>query len=65
MSSSMDHGMHMTGMSETATATMNHATMSMEMPASTSAAMAMDHGMGNGCKISVRRLLTPSNKATC
>ncbi|KAI8691695.1 Copper Transporter integral membrane protein that functions in high affinity copper transport [Fusarium falciforme] len=55
MSSSMDHNMHMTGMSATATATMSmdHATMSMEMPASTSAAMDMDHGMGNGCKISM------------
>ncbi|KAL2675372.1 hypothetical protein Neosp_011556 [[Neocosmospora] mangrovei] len=55
MTSSMDHHMHMTGMSETATATMsmNHATMSMDMPASTSAAMDMDHGMGNGCKISM------------
>ncbi|KAI6769553.1 hypothetical protein HG530_004182 [Fusarium avenaceum] len=48
MTSAMNHDMHMTGMTETGT-------MTMDMPASTaSAAMDMDHGgMGGGCKISM------------
>lgn len=45
----------MSGMAATATATsgMDHASMTMSMAGATSAA-AMDHGMGGGCKISVR-----------
>ncbi|KAM0253480.1 hypothetical protein ACHAP5_000509 [Fusarium lateritium] len=47
MTSAMNHDMHMTGMMETGT-------MTMDMPASTaSAAMDMDHGGMGGCKISM------------
>ncbi|SPJ72349.1 related to copper transport protein [Fusarium torulosum] len=47
MTSAMNHDMHMTGIMETGT-------MTMDMPASTaSAAMDMDHGGMGGCKISM------------
>ncbi|KAF4448016.1 ctr copper transporter family protein [Fusarium austroafricanum] len=49
MTSTMNHDMHMTGMSGTGTMTMDMAS------ATTSAAMnmEMDHSMGNSCKISM------------
>ncbi|KAM5355327.1 hypothetical protein ACJ41O_001973 [Fusarium nematophilum] len=55
MSSTMDHDMHMSGMTGTATG-MDHGTMTMSMADATSTASSMDdmgHGAMSSCKISM------------